>query len=212
MIQFAVGIALGFAIGCTFKELIKKRPKVSASIANINKKPPKGLSQSSENSAGKLFNLSQISSLFSEYKIDLNDIDAFPRLLKFIWQKSYLNLLKLFIDEGTSISELAHILNNMNTPTLDITFSSGYGGAVITEEALNILIDKEDVDHSNITSVDDKIRFLLMLSYGKGIQRLKNEYGDKFEVFLDDYAKGNDVSGTYDDIMTSIKSRYNFLL
>ncbi|GEM_PF-4578979 len=158
------------------------------------------------------FDLVRISHLFEQYAVDRSDFNAFPQLLKFISQKSYLDVLRLFVEQATTPEGLAHVLNHMKTSVPDITFQSACGKDVVTESALDVLVGKEEIDVRTLSSVEDKVRFLLMLSYGKGTRKLKDEFGEEFDLFLAAYDQGKDVSRMYNELMEILRSRYEFLL
>lgn len=217
MVYIALSVALGFALGCTYRELMGSRRSAPRPAPGKRREEDAevgagtGKTEPVETGAGGSFDLSRISDLFEEYKIDKKDIGAFPRLLKFIWQQSYLDLLRLFVEQGASPDAFARILRDMNTPCPEITFSAGSGQAFVTEESLNALIAEAGVACETLPGTDDKVRFLLMLSYGKGVRMFRDEFGEDFEAFLEAYEQGREVSGLHAELMDGLRARYEFV-
>lgn len=207
---------LGFAAGCTFKELLSSKggsnPQANQESPQSNTIPPLIPSvPTHQPMMVKDFSLSSIKYVFDDNNVQLINSGSFGVLLRTIRDNSYKKLLKLFIDEAKSPKDLVSLLKNGITPTFEVRPTSSSAAPYIEEEKLDNYISQEGVSTSNFKSCRDKAVFLLSLNHNKGIDDFKKTLGIYMTEILELDKNGMDITDLYNQIMKIISDRYSYI-
>lgn len=123
---------------------------------------------------------------------------------------SYVAILKYIDASIASPNELFHYLNNeeFNVSSIEVIKSSGE--PYLTQDVVNTLLEDNNVNNTNLETIEEKVQFLLMLAQGKGVKRFQESLGNDLSSFLDKYNKGENTDIVFESIKTIIHDRLGF--
>lgn len=206
---------LGFVAGCSFRELLGKKKKRSDSAQRIYPSPVEEQKDYNKNIEKKqcnnAFSLNSIIEVFLTYNVDMIGASSFGVLRRKIKSDCYKNLLKLFIDKATSPEKMVTMLKENTTPTFVLNLKPSTQPPFIDEEKLDKYIKEENASPNEIGTMDEKVKFLLTMSYGRGIENFKITLGAYLTEILDGAERGEDITELYLQAMKIIKSRYEYV-
>lgn len=157
------------------------------------------------------FSLSAIDEVFSIYNVEMIGAGSFGVLLRKIKSDCYKNLLKLFIDKATSPEDMVTMLKEKTTPTFIVDIKPSTKPPFINEDILDEYIKEEEAMPNEIGTIDEKVIFLLTMSYARGVESFKNTLGAYLTEILDGAEHGEDITDLYQQAMKTIKSRYEYV-
>lgn len=216
MFSHLITFALGFAAGCTFKEILEKRKGKSISqrdfsIQDSHVPSCADTNTRTEDTSTSDFSLQSLKSIFSMYNVDLLTVSSFGILLRKVRSTSYKDILKLFIEEASTPEIMVEMLKEQTIPDKNFVIESSSGSPYISKEKLESYIIEEGVSIAEFKTNNDRVRFLLSLYYAKGIDDFKNTLGSDMSDILTFHENGDDIDDAYNGIMKLIKSRYEYL-
>lgn len=211
---------LGFVAGCSFRDLLGKKKTRGDSPKRIYPSPVKerkdykiteNKNLEKDQSNNSAFSLNAIHEVFSTYNVDMISASSFGVLRRKIKSDCYKNLLKLFIDKATSPEKMVTMLKENTTPTFVLNLKPSTQPPFIDEEKLDKYIKEENASPDEIGTMDEKVKFLLTMSYGRGIENFKITLGAYLTEILDGAERGEDITELYLKAMKIIKSRYEYV-
>lgn len=206
---------LGFVAGCSFRELLGKKKTRRDSSKRIYPSPVEEQKDYKKNIEKKqcnnAFSLNSIIEVFLTYNVDMIGASSFGVLRRKIKSDCYKNLLKLFIDKATSPEKMVTMLKENTTPTFVLNLKPSTQPPFIDEEKLDKYIKEENASPNEIGTMDEKVKFLLTMSYGRGIENFKTTLGAYLTEILDGDERGEDITELYQQAMKIIKSRYEYV-
>lgn len=212
IIPIILAAVLGFGMGYKLKDCLCKGKKSSdlPDIKNLLPKSPKASKNDTAQKSETLFSLHSIDKLFSRYNIPLTSDYSFSRLLDAMEKDSYVAILKYIDASIASPNELFHYLNNeeFNVSSIEVIKSSGE--PYLTQDVVNTLLEDNNVNNTNLETIEEKVQFLLMLAQGKGVKRFQESLGNDLSSFLDKYNKGENTDIVFESIKTIIHDRLGF--
>lgn len=220
MFSHLITFVLGFAAGCTFTELLKKKRTPSAASQNgtQNKQLPASSYTSLNNASNENvcnqtdnFSLQSLKETFDSYNVKITNAGSFGILLEEIRSSCYKDLLKSFLDKVDTPQTLIEMLKTQTTPNKVFSISHSTLAPFISKEQLDSYLVKDGVSTSEFDSNSNEIKFLLSLYYAKGIDDFKNTLGSYLSDILSAHERGVDITELYENIMKIIKSRYEYL-
>ena len=219
MLEKLLCAVLGFVAGCSFCKFFNFGKKKSSQCDDerIATEEPKyrnrayNVKNESNMNVAEGFSLLSIAHVFSEYHVEIVDASSFAILMRKIRYRSYEDILKKFIDEATSVDKLVKMLKEASIPSFDVTVEPANEAPYISESKLNEYIEKENVSPRDINSVENKVVFLLKLSFGRGLEDFKTTLSIYMTEFIENYEQGMDVSDLYQTIMGLIKKKYSLI-
>lgn len=211
---------VGFIAGCSFRDLLGKKNTRKDSTKRIypsttderryhEVSSQKHLEENQYNNA--TFSLNAIQEVFSTYNVDIIAASSFGVLRRKIKSDCYKNLLKLFIDKATSPEKMVTMLKDNMTPTFVLNLKPSIEPPLINEEKLNKYIKEENASPNEIGTIEEKVKFLLTMSYVRGIENFKRALGAYLTEILDGAEHGEDITELYSQAMKIIKSRYEYV-
>lgn len=217
MFAHLITLVLGFAAGCTFKELLDKsslKSKLNNKPHHMNS-PAAHLSFPTEKDISKStytdFSLQSLKTTFDLYNVQLLNAGSFGILLRQIRNTCYKDILKLFLEKANTPETLVAMLKSQTTPNRDFEISCSVGNPYISEDIINNYISEEGINISEIKTNTEKVKFLLSLYYTKGIDDFKQTLGSYMSDILSAYEQGDNLTDIYNDIMSHMKKRYDYL-
>lgn len=216
MMTHLITLVLGFAAGCTFKELIGKSSSKSSRNTPSHISSPAAQSYHNDVEGGSKINteefgLRSLKETFDLYNVKLLNAGSFGILLRHIRSTCYKDILKMFLDKANTPEILIDMLKLQMTPAYNFEVSNSVGSPYISVDKLNDYISKEGISVSEFKSNVEKVKFLLSLYYAKGIDDFKQTLGSYMSDILSAHEQGEDISEIYIKIMDLVKSRYNYL-
>ena len=214
MIAHLLTLALGFVAGCTFKDFLgSKTPKSSKRNSFSHIQPPITNNVSNENTvnSSSCFSLQSLKDYFDSYNVSLLNDSSFGILLRKVRSTCYKDILKLFMDKANSPEVLVEMLKTQTVPNKEFSISTSSGVPFISGDMIDAYIVEEGISTSEFSSDTEKVKFLLTLYYGKGINDFKNMLGSNLSDILSAHERGEDIGEIYKDIMYLINSRYGYL-
>lgn len=217
MFTHLITLALGFAAGCTFKELLDKGSLKS----KLNKKPyhmPQPSthlkSPAEENvinypSTG--FSLQSLKKTFDLYNVQPLNAGSFGILLRQIRNSCYKDILKHILENANTPEKLVDMLKSQTIPNKDFEIDDSMGIPYITIDKINNYISDEGIAISEFKTNTEKVKFLLSLYYAKGIDDFKQTIGSNMSDILSAYERGDNLTDIYNDIISLVKKRYDYL-
>lgn len=213
---------LGFVSGCSFQELFGKKVK---SKNHMKRNCPQSTDRregsktdinthvdfEKKQCGNAAFSLNSIGEVFSAYNVEIISAGSFEVLLRKIKADCYKNLLKMFIDKATSPENMATMLREETTSAFVVNINPSAQPPFIDEEKLNKYIKEEDASPDEIGTIEEKIKFLLTISYARGIENFKRTLGAYLTEILDGAERGEDITELYQQAMKIIKSRYGYV-
>lgn len=203
---------LGFGLGYKLKDCLCKKDNPSIQpndpSQNHSDESPNVVATQIVNSG---FSLRNIEKLFGQFNIPLTSDYSFSRLLDAIEKDTYLSLLKHIDKEISSPGELCHFLEEKNLNVTDFEFGNSTGDPYISEDGVNTILESKEVHHSNLKSIDEKIKFLLILAQGKGVKRFQESFGNDLATFLNKYKDGENTEVIFEEIKSTVHNRVEFL-
>ena len=122
-----------------------------------------------------------------------------------------MSLLKHIDKEISSPGELYRFLEEESLNVTDFEFSNSTGEPYISEDGVNTILESKEVNHSNLKSIDEKIKFLLILAQGKGVKRFQESFGNDLATFLNKYKDGENTEVIFEEIKSTVHNRVEFL-
>lgn len=217
MFSHLITFVLGFAAGCTFKELLDKKKTPSATSCHITPSIQAPTSCQNNTDNEKTFNqstdfsLQSLKNTFDTYNVKLTNAGSFGILLDQIRSSCYKDILKCFLDKANTPSALVDMLKMQTTPNKKFSLTHSLEPPYISKEQIDSSIVKEGVSLSEFDSYEDKVVFLLSLYYAKGIDDFKKTLGSYMSDILSAEEKGTDITDLYENIMRLIRNRYSYI-
>lgn len=213
VITALVGAAVGFALGCKYKDVLSARNSSKGSYRNSIQRPEPIVYVSPQtNVPSNGFPLSSIKHIFQEYNTPLDSSNSFTLLLESIKQNSYFSLLKEIIKRVETPKDLYDFINQESFNVKNYSFSLSSSGPFISDEELDKIIMNENVSDSNILNGSkEKIEFLLTLYQAKGTKRFEESFGRNLKTFIDLYEKNEDTSALFESIMETMRKRVDYM-
>lgn len=212
VIQILFVGALGFGLGYKLKDCLCKKDKPSAQpnikvieYPEVNSNVVPGSRNDSR------FSLHCLDKLFIKYNIPLTSDYSFSRLLDAIEMDSYVSLLKHIDNQIKSPDDLFHFLEDENLNISDFDIGDTKGEPYISQERVNAILESKQVDYANLNTIEEKIKFLLILVQGKGTKRFQESFGNDLATFLSKYKAGENAALIFDGIKTTVHNRLEFL-
>ncbi len=217
MFTHLITLALGFAAGCTFKELLdrssfKSKPTnkprhMNSPAAHLNFHTEESVSKSSSAD----FSLQSLKGIFDLYNVQPLNAGSFGILLRQIRNTCYKDILKLFLEKANTPKALVDMLKSQTTPNKHFEIGNSVGNPYISTDKINNYISEEGIAISEFKTNTEKVKFLLSLYYAKGIDDFKQTLGSYMSDMLSAYERGDNVTDIYNDIMSLVKKRYDYL-
>lgn len=203
---------LGFGLGYKLKDCLCKKDNPSI----LPNDPSQNHSDETQNVVATPivnpgFSLCSIEKLFGQFNIPLTSDYSFSRLLGAIEKDTYVSLLKHIDKEISSPGELYRFLEEESLNVTDFEFSNSTGEPYISEDGVNTILESKEVNHSNLKSIDEKIKFLLILAQGKGVKRFQESFGNDLATFLNKYKDGENTEIIFEEIKSTVHNRVEFL-
>lgn len=214
LITVLIGAAVGFALGCKYKDVLFHKTSEKASTAPIGRPSPMHVETPPQRSRSEHtgFPLSSIKHIFDEYNMPLDSSNSFILLLDTIKQESYLSLLKEIINKVSSPKDLFDFLKQESFNVKSFSFSQSQSGPYMGEDELSKIILQENVKDTNLlTEGQAKVEFLLALYQAKGTKRFEESFGRDLRTFIELYEKGDDTSTIYNSLIETMKRRVDIL-
>lgn len=223
VISILCAAALGFAIGSRYKDCLckKKQSGNNNKTQNVSFDTTK---KSSTNPTGNFnredakyggtldgFSLKSISNVFKQFNVPLSSSNSFSLLLDTIERSSYKILLEKILFKATSPKLFYDFLCNKDFNIVQFEISGASGAPIISDSELNKILGNENIDYSALNSPKEKIELLLALFQGKGTKRFQESFGSDLSTFIELYESGQSVDTLYNNIMSTIKRRLDFL-
>ncbi len=217
MLKFLIGTILGFAAGCSLKDIITSKfgdlDKSSSMKAPECKRPLNAQKLYASGQSEKLseFNLCSILPLFEKYKIDLVGVNSFSILLDKLERVTYLNTLKLFAEKVSTPEDLIALIEQGETYDEPLLFEKSFKNIMISEDYINQIFAKNNIDYASIDNIEEKVQLLVSLYISKGLKQFQNTMGPSLEQFISDYKEQKDVSVIFESIMKKINKALSFM-
>ena len=215
MFTHLITLALGFAAGCTFKEVLEKRKNRTETNNNpINHSPAhprEDAKTGNRSNHSSDFSLQSLKSTFSSYNVSLLATSSFGALLREVRSSCYKDILRIFLEKATTPEIMVEMLKNQIIPDKDFIIESYSGAPYISKEKLESYIIEEGVPATEFNSNENRVKFLLSLYHAKGIEDFKNTLGSDLSDILTFHENGDNITEAYNAIMKLIKSRYEYL-
>lgn len=204
--------ALGFGLGYKLKDCLckKDKPSVRPNIkAHEFPEVTTDITPKTQIESG--FSLHNLDKLFIKYNIPVTSEYSFSRLLDAIELDSYVSLLRHVDNQIKSPDELFHFLEDENLNINNFDLGDSKVEPFISKERVNDIFEKKNVSHSHLNSIEEKIKFLLILVQGKGTKRFQESFGNDLASFLNKYKAGENTFVLFDGIKTTVHNRLEFL-
>lgn len=226
MLSTIITFALGFAAGCSMREIIRKskaqRSETNSASHPEFKKPlstphratmsvSKSAVQRDSNSSTCGFNLASIEYLFNDYNIRLIDENSFSNLLRAIENATYKQTLQLFVEKATSPELLYNLIENETSKDVVMKQRHSYKVINLPEDIIDKLIASRSLEAASIHTVNEKVQLLLSFSVSNGLKSFQSSMGNSLEDFINKFQAGDDVKTLYMEIYNNIKDTYNYL-
>lgn len=212
VIQILFVGALGFGLGYKLKDCLckKEKPSIQSNIkVQDSTEVSHSVARSPQSEPG--FSLHSLDQLFIKYNIPLTSDYSFTRLLDAIELDSYVSLLKFIDNQIKSPNDLVHFLEDENLNIFDFDLGDTKGEPFISQDRVNAILESKQVDYSNLNTIEEKIKFLLILVQGKGTKRFQESFGNDLATFLSKYKAGENAALIFDGIKTTVHNRLEFL-
>lgn len=207
-IQVLIAAALGFALGCKYKDcLCKNASSKSEDVLDHPQTFPSVAPSSKMNG----FSLKRIQSVFDKYAIPLNSANSFSMLLDKIEEQSYIDILKRMSLSVNSSKTLYEFLTENSFDPEQYEISNLREEPVISDSQLNVILTNNHVDYSQLSNEVEKVEFLLTYFQGKGIKRFREAFGEDLTLFINRYSANESTESLYESIMSTVRRRLQFL-
>lgn len=212
VIPILFAAALGFGLGYKLKDCLckKDKPSVQPNI-KVPVYPEVNPNVASGSRNDSSFSLHSLDKLFIQYKIQLTSDYSFTRLLDAIEQNSYVSLLKHIDEQIQSPKELFHFLEDEKLNISDFDLGDSRGEPYISQDSVNAILESKQVNHSHLKTIEEKIKFLLILAQGKGTKRFQESFGNDLATFLNKYKAEEKTDVVFDGIKSTVHNRLEFL-
>lgn len=209
IISILVAGALGFALGCKYKDCLCKKTSnqetqeiISMPVeiqAPIHAHEPSG------------FSLKKLANLFSKFKTPLNSANSFALLLDAIEEQSYVEILKQIASKADSPKSLYDFFNQESYNPMSYEIQKAYGQPEISDAQLDAILSQNKINAHELKDSTQKVEFLLTLYQGKGVKRFQESFGNDLSQFLNRYSSNENVQPLYESIISTVKRRLQFL-
>lgn len=212
VIPILFATVFGFGLGYKFKDCLCTKEKCSTR-PNINtpKRPDASPNASTIQHNNSRFSLNGIEHLFSQFNVPLTSDYSFSRLLDAIEKDSYVSLLKHIDKKITSANELFHFLEDEKLNITDFEITDSEGEPYITQDVIDAILENKNVDYSHLTTIGEKVKFLLILAQGTGTKRFQESFGTDLTTFLNKYKSGQKADVVFEGIKTTVHNRLEFM-
>ena len=212
IITILFATALGFGIGYKLKDCLCKKGKPSIyPTIKVQDSPDitHGVVPKLRNDSG--FSLHCLDKVFIQYNIPLTSDYSFSRLLDAIEQDSYVSLLRHIDNHIKSSDDLFHFLEDENLNISNFDLSDSKGEPFIYLDGVDAILESKKVNYSHLNSIEEKIKFLLILVQGKGVKRFQESFGNDLATFLSKYRATGNTAVIFDSIKSTVHNRLEFL-
>lgn len=209
IIPILIAGALGFALGCKYKDCLCKKESSKDDSRVIATPVEIPTHTSSDVLSG--FSLKRIEYLFSLFKTPLNSANSFAMLLDAIEEQSYIDILKLISTKVDSPKSLYDFLNQESYTPVSYEIKNGYGQPEISDAQLDAILAQNKIDSRELKDSAQKVEFLLSLYQGKGVKRFQESFGNDLSQFLNRYSLNENVQPLYESIISTVERRLQFL-
>lgn len=209
IIPILIAGALGFALGCKYKDCLCKKES-SKDNSRINIKPIV-IKQPSASASTSGFSLKRIEEVFSRFKTPLNSANSFAMLLDAIEEQSYIDILKQIKAIVKTPSSLYDFLNEESYNPISYKIKEAQGQPEISNAQLDVILSQNNVDAHILESSAQKVEFLLTLYQGKGVKRFQESFGNELSQFMNRYSSNEEVLPLFESIMATVERRLHFL-
>lgn len=216
MFSHLITLILGFAAGCTIREILGSSPRTPSRKQNehyngVSPITTRQMKSSNETNKGSGFSLQSLRALFSSYGVGIHNAGSLGILLRKIRSTCYKEILKLLIDNASTPEQMVELLTTQVISDKNFTFNETVGEPYIQSDKIDAYIIEEGVSLSEFRSNKEKVSFLLSLYYAKGIDDFKNTLGTYMSDIISANERGEDISSLYNEIMNLVKNRYSYL-
>ena len=223
MIQIIISVALGFAAGFGFKEIISKpkskagvdsRKSASAHKATFSKPmmtTPSSSSCPPRENLTQGYNLMAIESLFKQFETPLHDANSFSNLLKNIELRTYTETLQYFADKAVDSAALYNLVETESSNDIVLTPQPTSKEVILPDGMIGQLLSSRKLDVPAGTSREEKIQILVSYSVTKGLKTFTDSLGRSLSAFMERYSKGVDTESLYKEIMGNIQETLSYL-
>lgn len=212
VIPILFATVLGFGFGYKLKDcLCKKESSCAQPDIRIQEFPDAYSNASTIPQNDSHFSLHGIDKLFSQFNIHLTSDYSFSRLLDAIEKDSYVSLLKHIDKEITSTDELFRFLEDDKLSIINIEITNSDGEPYITQDVVNTILEKKNVDYSHLKTIEDKIKFLLILAQDTGTKRFQESFGTDLATFLNKHKSRESSEFVFERIKKTVHNRLEFL-
>lgn len=219
-----ISFVLGFAAGCGFKEIIgkqkadksttpKRTPTMSHPVINRTYNTRRNQVETvsvPENNNG--FNLNSISYLFSEFNVQLADVNSFTNLLRTIENTTYTQTLQYFVDNATTPIALYNLLEHGSSKDIIVKPTYSSSKTILPDAIINKLLSDRKIDYTQISSAKDKVQILVSYAVTKGLKSFQQSMGNSLNEFVEKNKDNQDVDSLYREIYANIKETLNYLI
>lgn len=219
-----ITLLVGFVAGCKIKDLFGNSHTKDVfdnssndSIQNKTYSSPNRSknfeyeNQGSNSNITNGFSLHSIKHVFDNYCIDIINAGSFNVLLREVRNKCYKNILANIVEKASSPEKLVTLLKTETTPNFSINVLPSSMEPLVEESKLDELIRIEKVNPLDVGNMTEKVKFLLTLSHTRGIEDFKNTLGTYFSEMIERAESNEDISDLYEQIMKTVKNRYEFM-
>lgn len=204
-------LALGFGLGYKLKDCLCKKDNPSIQPNIKTQTYPNVISNVAPSPQNSDFSLHSLNKLFIQYNIPLTSEYSFSRLLDAIEQDSYISLLKHIDNQIKSPDDLFHFLEDENLNITNFDFDNSIGEPYISKESINTILESKQVNHSHLNTIEEKIKFLLILVQGRGTKRFQESFGNDLATFLCRYKARENTAVVFEEIKSTVHNRLEFL-
>lgn len=211
VIPIIFAAAFGFGIGYKLKDCLCK--KDNSNIPKIHIQDASDTSSKTTSNRKRLndFSLQSIAKVFSQYNVPLTSSYSFSRLLDVIERETYISLLKHIDQRISTPNELFSFLENEKLDVITFEIANSDGAPYISDDTVNNLIAEKKVDISSLNTIEEKVRFLLILAQGAGTKRFQESFGNDLNAFIDRYQKEENSNSIFVGIKNTVHNRLEFL-
>lgn len=212
VIPILFAAVLGFGLGYKLKDcLCKKDTRPVQPNIKIQAYPEDTPNVPSSPRKESGFSLHSLDKLFIQYNIQLTSDYSFTRLLDAIEQNSYVSLLKHIDEQIQSPKELFQFLEDEKLNISNFDIGDSRGEPYISQDSVNAILESKHVNHSHLKTIEEKIKFLLILAQGKGTKRFQESFGNDLATFLNKYRAEEKTDVVFDGIKSTVHNRLEFL-
>ena len=154
------------------------------------------------------FYLDSMARLFAEYGITTNEFGAFTRLLRKLEKATYVKYLEFILTNCKNSKELVDYVSTFKISPVQVNFVNVKLGNCISSEELNKMLIENGIDPNNCNTPNDKVKALLNLYQGKGVEKLGKKFGERIKELIELQTKQIPCEISFNEIIQEIEVEY----